>query len=117
MILINLAGIAVIGFIVWWFWFYRPAEQTKYSEKLIIHVKDGIYSPAQISLPQGQKSKLRFFREDKSACAETVVFPELDISEALPVDQEAMITLPALKPGKYAFHCQMNMYRGTLIIT
>ena len=25
MLLIDLAGLLLIGFIVWWFWLYRPA--------------------------------------------------------------------------------------------
>jgi len=27
-----------------------------------------------------------------------------------------MVTIPPKKAGRYPFHCQMQMYRGTLVI-
>jgi len=44
------------------------------------------------------------------------MIPELDINETLTVNQHTPLQLPALTPGEYAFHCQMQMYRGTLIV-
>ena len=44
------------------------------------------------------------------------MIPELDINETLVVNQQTTVPLPALSPCKYAFHCQMQMYRGILII-
>lgn len=29
MLFINLAGLGLIGFIVWWFWLYKPKDGAK----------------------------------------------------------------------------------------
>lgn len=52
--------------------------------------------------------------KDASPCAEIVMIPELDINETLPPNKTISINLPAPEPGEYAFHCQMQMYRGVL---
>ena len=58
----------------------------------------------------------QFLRKDASPCAETVIFPDLDISATLALGKTASVALPPLPAGEYAFHCQMQMYRGVLIV-
>ena len=115
MLIINLLGIALIGFIVWWFWFYSAKDAQAPSDELKIRVENGVYNPARIKIPAQQKSTLTFFRVDETPCAEKVVLPDLEISEDLPLGASHQIELPALEPGEYAFHCQMQMYRGSVI--
>jgi plastocyanin domain-containing protein len=55
-------------------------------------------------------------RIDESPCSAVVVFADLDISEDLPIGETKEITLPALPPGEYPFTCQMQMYRGELVV-
>ncbi|MAR93231.1 MAG: cupredoxin domain-containing protein [Pseudomonadota bacterium] len=116
MIWINLAGLALIGFIVWWFWIYQPPGQAVTEDNILILVDDGVYQPAHLTLPAGKPVRLSFLRKDASPCAESVIFPTLDISQRLPTGQTKTIALPALEPGKYPFHCQMQMYRGSLTV-
>lgn len=110
--LINLIGFALIILIIWWFWLYKPKETTSDSDNLIITVANGVYSPSHIKVPAGQSVTLQFKREDPSPCAETLQFPDFQISETLPLNQLKNIELPAMPAGEYAFHCQMQMYRG-----
>lgn len=117
MILINIIGFALILLIIWWFWLYRPREASAQDAGLVIILEHGSYSPAHIKLPAGQAITLTFLRKDESPCAEFLVIPALDISQALPVNKPATINLPALQPGDYPFHCQMQMYRGELHVT
>lgn len=112
--MINLAGLALIGLIVWWFWLYRPPEVALQDEVLEIIVEDGVYQPARLRVPAGRPVSLRFIRRDDSPCAETVIFPGLDISASLPVGRPTRVQLPAMETGEYDFHCQMQMYRGVL---
>ncbi len=114
MLIINIAGVALIALIIWWFWLYRPAEVEAGAEKLVIVVENGSYQPAHIKLAAGQPAELYFLRKDPSPCAEMVLIPELDISENLPLDKTTKISLPAMEAGEYDFHCQMQMYRGSL---
>lgn len=118
--LINIIGILLILFVIWWFWLakYRLAKKTKLatSDIIDIAVNNGIYDPAIIKINANEKIKLRFFRKDPSPCAEYVIFQNLNISEQLPVNKPHIIELKITNPGEYDFTCQMGMYRGKLIV-
>lgn len=116
MVMANIAGIILIAFIVWWFWLYKPKEADLDTDDLVITVENGTYSPSRIKLPAGQPVELKFIRKDQSPCAETLLIPDLQISDTLPLNKLKSIQLPALKAGEYAFHCQMQMYRGQLTV-
>ncbi len=117
MLIVNLLGIVLIGLIVWWFWLYKPARAVDLNEKnLIIVVNNGVYQPSKIKVEAGKKNSLKFFRKDGSPCAATVIFPDIEISEELPVNSNKTIDLPSLSPGEYSFHCPMKMYKGTLVV-
>ena len=116
MIIVNLAGFMLIGLIVWWFWMYKPKEVLVRDNNLLITVENGIYSPAHIKLEKGESAVLTFLRKDASPCAELVLFPELDISESLPLNKPVEINLPPVEKGDYDFHCQMQMYKGKLSV-
>ena len=114
--LINLAGVVVIGLIVWWFWRSRPkARRATGAGPIEILVENGVYTPARIEVPAGKTATLRFLRKDPSPCAEKVLFDTLDVSAELPLGKPVMVTVTPDKPGEYEFTCQMRMYRGTLV--
>lgn len=112
--LINGAGLALIGLIVWWFWLYRPPA-VAVAEAPVIRVEQGTYQPARLRVPANQPVSLTFLRRDVAPCSEWLLIPSLDISRTLPLDEPVRIELPPLAPGEYPFHCQMQMYRGTLV--
>jgi plastocyanin domain-containing protein len=114
MLLVNVAGIALIALIVWWFWLYKATDIVLNDTDLVIIVENGTYQPAHIKLASDQATELHFLRKDSSPCSEMLLLPELEISESLPVDKPKAIAIPPLKKGEYAFHCQMQMYRGVL---
>ncbi len=113
--LVNGAGLAVMGFFVWWFWLSRPASKKAASGVIDILVDHGVYAPARIEVPAGKALTLRFLRHDASPCAEKVVFDSLGITEDLPLGKPREVRLPPLPPGEIEFTCQMKMYRGTLV--
>lgn len=114
--LINIVGLLLIALIVWWFWLYKPKEVELDGDDLTIVVDSGTYQPSRIKLHENQSSTLQFIRKDASPCAEMVLFPDLDISDTLPLNKVKRIKLPALKAGSYPFHCQMQMYRGEVVV-
>lgn len=121
MFIINLLGIVLIILIVWWFWLYSSKNKQKTGAdkghgEINIIVQDGVYQPSTIALSANTSTTLKFIRKDPSPCAETVIFPDLEISEELPLNKAFEITLPKMKKGKYIFHCQMQMYKGYLIV-
>ena len=86
------------------------------TENVTIIVNNGIYQPSRIKVEAGKKTSLQFLRKDGSPCAATVLLPEFEISEELPLDVNKTIDLPSMPPGEYLFHCPMKMYSGTLIV-
>ncbi len=117
MMMINVLGLLLIALIVWWFWLYKPKEVTADDGTMTVIVDNGIYEPSRIRLPAGHAATLRFLRKDASPCAGTVVFADFDISEELPLNKTKDIRLPPLESGEYSFSCQMQMYRGELIVS
>lgn len=116
MIVINILGMLLVVFIAWWFWFYKPKQANVSTQSVKIIVEDGIYQPSQIKLSTGKEYTLQFLRKDASPCAGIVQFPGLGISVELPLGKTKDIKLPIMEPGEYLFHCQMQMYRGSLIV-
>lgn len=78
-------------------------------------VVNGGYSPSSIRVKARQPVRLRFDRQDTSACSEEVVFPEFKIRQYLPTGKTTTIELTPPAAGKYEFMCGMSMLRGTLI--
>lgn len=116
MLIINLLGLALVVFIIWWFWLYKPDTDEIATATETIEVANGVYSPAHIRLPKNQVATLHFLRKDQAPCSEMLLIPELGISVSLPINKLISVDIPATQPGNYAFHCQMQMYRGELII-
>ena len=102
MILINVSGLAIIVAIVWWFWLYKPAGTSVEDSRLVIEVAGGSYSPARIALRSGQPTSLTFLRKDPSPCAEMVVFPDLDLSASLDLENSRPSNCP---PSNRASTC------------
>lgn len=121
MLIINVVGIGLILFVVWWFWLSKvsiytvKAEGTKADNIIEILIKDGVYTPAYIELGVNQLVTLRFIRKDATPCAEIVSFNSLNISRQIPLDKPMDIDMTLTQPGEYEFTCQMGMYRGKVI--
>ncbi len=116
MIAVNIAGLLLIGFIIWWFWLYRASNAVAVAPGQIIEVRvrDGVYDPALIEAKAGKGISLKFIREDETACASQVLFPELGIQKELPLGRPVVIRIVPEQAGEYAYQCQMGMYRGVL---
>lgn len=115
-VLVNMAGIVLIGLIAGWFWWSRPAARRADAEPITIIVAEGVYTPSRIEVAQGRPVTLRFLRKDPSPCAAKVIFSELGVSADLPIGVEHELQLKPQPPGEYEFSCEMHMYRGSLLV-
>lgn len=116
-IAVNILGIVMAAFIVWWFWLSKPGSVAGTEGDVISVVVDGgVYTPSLLRVPAGKPVTLRFLRKDPSPCAEKVIFSGLDISADLPVGKPYDLSFIPEKAGEYDFTCQMAMYRGRLIV-
>jgi plastocyanin domain-containing protein len=78
-------------------------------------VKGG-YTPDVIVVERGRPVQLYFRREETLACSEMVIFGDFHTNAKLPTGETVFIELMADRPAEYAFGCQMEMYRGRLIV-
>ena len=119
-ILVNLIGLGLIGFIVWFFWLVRTkgvrAAVTSggYQEQMIL-VKGG-YTPDVIVVERGKPVRLNFVRQESASCSEMVMLPAFNKSANLPEGQTVAVEFLPKEPGEYEFQCQMGMLRGKLIV-
>lgn len=116
LVFINSIGLLLIGLIIFWFWFSKSKSVKATTREIDIIVDGGVYSPSRIEIKQGDTVYLNFLRRDPSPCAEKVIFNGLNINEELPVNHSKRIKIKVSQQGEYEFTCQMQMYRGTLIV-
>lgn len=119
-IIVTITGLALIGWIVWYFWLWKGesvAARTGAGGVLEIDmtVKGG-YQPATVVAKAGQRLRLNFTRREATPCGEEVVLPDFGKRAHLPQDRTVPVEVTPEKPGEYEFTCGMNMYRGKLIV-
>ena len=118
--IVTVSGLALIAFIVWFFWLKRStgfrATQTSggYQEAMIL-VKGG-YTPDTIIVRSGRPVRLNFRREEIASCSDKVIFADFAKSAELPTGQTVAVELLPKEPGEFAFGCPMGMFRGRLIV-
>lgn len=74
------------------------------------------FHPASVEISKGQKTTLEFRRTSDETCATSVVFPELKLEKALPLNQTVAIELPASVSSTLTFQCGMGMYHGKVVV-
>lgn len=118
-IVVTLAGIALIVFVLWYFFGARKRAVALVSEsgaqEITVTVKDG-YTPDVIVVKRGLPVRLNFYRDETSACSEQVVFGDFRIARNLPAFKTTTIEFTPEKTGEFGFTCGMNMLHGKLIV-
>lgn len=118
-VLVNVAGLAVIGWIVWYFWLSRgsgvQAAIAGGVQSVLIVVKGG-YTPDTIVVERGRPVRLIFRREESALCSERVVLPAFDRSAVLPEGEEVPLEFLPTEKGEFDFACQMGMLRGRVVV-
>ncbi|HMU60995.1 MAG TPA: cupredoxin domain-containing protein [Gemmatimonadales bacterium] len=118
-ILVNVGGFALIGWIVWYFWLSHSqgvlADVSAGLQSALIVVKGG-YTPDTIVVERGRPVRLIFRREESALCSERVVIPAFDKSALLPEGKEVSIEFVPTQKGEFPFACQMGMLRGRIVV-
>jgi len=75
------------------------------------------YSPPTINVPANKAFRVTFIRKDDKACGTEVIFPDLGIHRALPLNQPVVVEIPGQPAGKALnFTCNMNMLKGQAVV-
>ncbi len=120
LVFVNVAGAAVVVFIVWFFLLPRRVEEASASagaagQDVDVVVKGG-YSPEIVRARPGIPLRIHFRREETSACSEEVVFPDFGVRRHLPAFETTTVELPASPAGSYRFACGMDMMHGRVVV-
>jgi Cu+-exporting ATPase len=117
-IIVVIAAVAALAGLGWFFFGprrTRAAELAGGVQRLEVTVKGG-YSPDVIRLRQGIPAELTFNRQESGDCTSRVVFPDFQVSAALPAYQRTTVRLEPTQLGEFGFACGMNMIHGTLLV-
>src|SRR3972149_11893298 len=118
-IIVNILGLALIAFIVWYFWLFRregvQVAEVAGVQEVTIKVKGG-YDPDVIVVKKGKPVRLNFLRQESSMCSEMVIFDKLQRSAMLPEGEMVAIEFTPQQNGEIPFQCQMGMLRGKGIV-
>ena len=120
-VLVNVAGLALIGLIAWYFWMSKRDETvagltSDGTQEAFILVKGG-YSPDTIRVSAGQPVRLVFNRQESDPCSERVVLDAFGVSADLPQGRNVSVAFTPTETGSYEFACQMGMLRGTILVS
>ena len=83
--------------------------------KVLITADGSGFHPSSVQITKGQKTTLEFRRTSDQTCATSVVFPDLKLEKALPLNQTVAIELPADVGSTLTFQCGMGMYHGKVV--
>jgi plastocyanin domain-containing protein len=118
-IIVNLVGLGLIAWIVWYFWLYRKegvaVAEVGGFQQVNITVKGG-YDPDVIVVKKGKPVRLNFNRQESALCSEMVLFDKINKSAKLPEGQTVTIEFAPQEAGEIPFQCQMGMMRGKVIV-
>ena len=119
LLFVNLAGLALIALVVWYFWLFRregvQVAMVAGIQEATIKVKGG-YDPDVIVVKKGKPVRLNFLRQESSMCSEMVIFDKLQKSAKLPEGETVAIEFTPQQSGEIPFQCQMGMLRGKVIV-
>ncbi|MGB8505600.1 HAD-IC family P-type ATPase, partial [Mycobacterium sp.] len=117
-VVVVVAAVAAIAGLAWYFFAPRRAthaELTGGVQRVHVVVRGG-YSPNVLQVHQGVPVEIEFDRQESGDCSSRVVFPELELSAALPAYQRTTVRFTPQHAGSFGFACGMNMIHGTLVV-
>jgi plastocyanin domain-containing protein len=117
---VLLAGLALIAFIVWFFWLkratgVRAAETSGGYQEVMVLVKGG-YTPDTIVVRHGKPVRIMFRREETASCSDKVVVADFNKTAELPTGETVPVELLPKEPGEHVFSCPMGMFKGRLVV-
>ncbi|HKR67712.1 MAG TPA: heavy metal translocating P-type ATPase [Streptosporangiaceae bacterium] len=117
-IVVVLAALAALTGLGWFFFGPRKARAAELRggvQRATVTVKGG-YSPEILRVRQGVPVELTFDRQETGDCTSRVVFPDFQVSAALPAHQLTTVRLDPADAGEFGFACGMNMIHGSLVV-
>jgi Cu+-exporting ATPase len=118
-VVVVVVAVAAIAGLGWYFFAPRRAHAAVVSggvQRMQVTIRGG-YNPNVIQVRQGIPVEIEFDRQETGDCSARVVFPDLQLSAALPAHQRTTVRFTPQQAGSFGFACGMNMIHGTLVVT
>lgn len=115
-LILNAVAGLIILLIIWLFSTLHTAPLPGVDSPIVVLIKEGVFTPSLIQVPAGKNIRLQFLRRDAAPCAGSLLFPQLNASYRLPMNQLVEIILPALQPGEVDFFCPSGKFRGKMMV-
>jgi hypothetical protein len=77
------------------------------------------FTPTALAIPKGapgSKATVTFVRTTDKTCATEVVFPDLNVTRPLPLNEAVTVDVPSDAARTLTFQCGMGMYKGALLV-
>lgn len=84
--------------------------------RVSVEVTQQGFVPKDIPAKVGQAVTLVVTRKTDLTCAKQIVFADLGVQKALPLNQAVEITVTPTKAGDLRFACGMDMIAGKLVV-
>jgi len=85
-------------------------------QRVAIRADDKGFTPSSVTLKKGQPAVLVFTRTTDETCAKEVVFPEINLKKALPLNQPVEVDVPTADARTLGFTCGMGMFKSSVVI-
>jgi len=92
----------------------RRSTEAAQTAKVVVNEQG--FEPARVMLRAGTPARITFVRTTDKTCGTEVVFPSLNIKQALPLNAPVVIEFTPAESGDIAFACGMNMLHGTVVV-
>jgi plastocyanin domain-containing protein len=84
---------------------------------IAIEANEKGFTPGSVALKKGAPTTLVFRRTTDETCATKVVFPELNLTKDLPLNQPVSVEIPSGEARTLTFQCGMGMFKGKIVIS
>ncbi len=92
------------------------AQPVSIGGKIAIRADDKGFTPSSVTVKKGAPTTLVFTRTSDDTCATDVVFPEIGIKKALPLNQPVDVEVPTADARTLAFTCGMGMFKSAVVV-
>jgi plastocyanin domain-containing protein len=85
-------------------------------QHVAVRADDKGFTPSSVALKKGTPATLTFTRTTDDTCAKEVVFPEINLRKALPLNVPTDVDVPTENARTLAFTCGMGMFKSAVVI-